>query len=172
MIIKKSSIGLFIILSAISLTIVAANNKTKQPIETFDIAQTIFKVKLAKGVSADDAILSIQSKAAELNLKNVGHQPLSKELNARGIKSTRLEIFQYCNPEDARKIIDFNIIYAAYMPCRIALVEDKSGAIYLMMFNLDFIINHTPLPPDILKIAKNVNSKLLKIIHAGATGDF
>ncbi len=58
------------------------------------------------------------------------------------------------------------------MPCRIALVEDQEGKMWLMMLNLDMLINSTPLPPELKKIAQGVNSKLTAILEAGASGEF
>lgn len=142
------------------------------PAVTFDIEQSVIKQELAEGVTADDAIDAMQSKAAELNMKIVAHQPLSKELQARGIDSGRLEIFQFCNPEDAHEMVKFNPIFAAYMPCRIALVEDTEGKLWVMMLNLDMLINSTPLPAEIHDIAVRVNETLTTIINAAATGEF
>ena len=127
---------------------------------------------IKEGISAEDAIEAMQSKAAELNMKSVGHQAVSKELEARGIESPRLEIFQYCNPEDAVKMVKFNTIFAAYMPCRITLVADQQGKLWLEMLNLDMVINSVALPPELNKIAIETNGKMLDILTAGATGEF
>ena len=162
---------IFSVLLGIS-TGVSAATKAPQPTQAIDINQTVVKVKLADGVSADDAIDALQSRAISLNMKLVAHQPLSKELNARGIKSGRLEIFQFCNPEDAYKMVQFNPIFAAYMPCRIALVEEPDGTTSLMMINLDMLINNTELPPELKKMATKINSNLMEIMQAGASGAF
>lgn len=146
--------------------------KTAPAPMSFAIEQTVVKQQLAEDVSADDAIDALQSKAIELNMKFVAHQPLSKELEARGVESGRLEIFQFCNPMDANKMVEFNPIFAAYMPCRIALVEDQEGKMWLMMLNLDMLINNTPLPDDLKAVANNINSILTQIMEAGATGEF
>jgi uncharacterized protein (DUF302 family) len=138
----------------------------------FDIAQSVIKMALAEGTSADDAVDSMLSTAAELNMKMVGHANVGEELRARGIASPRLEIFQFCNPEDAIKMVQFNTIYAAYMPCSIALVEDNEGKFWLQMLNLDMIINTFPLPPELQAIAITVNGTMLSILTAGATGSF
>jgi len=69
-------------------------------------------------------------------------------------------------------MVKFNTIYAAYMPCRIALVEDSDGRIWLEMLNLDMIINAYQLPPRLQAIAITVNGEMLSIITAGATGEF
>jgi uncharacterized protein (DUF302 family) len=58
------------------------------------------------------------------------------------------------------------------MPCRIALVEDSDGKIWLEMLNLDMIISAYLLPPELQAIAISVNGTMLDIITAGATGEF
>lgn len=140
--------------------------------QRLDISQTVVKQQLAEDVTPDDAIEALQSKAVELNMKFVAHQPLSRELESRGVDTGRLEIFQFCNPMDAHEMVKFNPIFAAYMPCRIALVEDSDGTVWLMMLNLDMLINNTPLPPDLKAIAQRVNDTLTQIMEAGANGDF
>jgi uncharacterized protein (DUF302 family) len=138
----------------------------------YEIGQTVLKMGLAEGVTPDAAIEAMNSKAVELNMKLVGHQNVGAELEARGIESPRLEIFQYCRPEDAVKMVRFNTIYAAYMPCRIALVQDSDGRYWLEMLNLDMIINAYDLPPELQAIAITINGEMLSIITAGATGAF
>ena len=137
-----------------------------------DIKNSVLKMPLDKGVSVIDARQSINSKAAELNMKSVGYLPVSNELKARGLKPRHLEIFQFCNPEDAMKMVEFNTIYAAFMPCRIALVEDTKGNLWLQMINLDMIIDKYPLPEDLRRIAVTINAQMLAIITAGVKGSF
>lgn len=156
----------------IASTAVAAGKKPVPPAMTFDINQSVIKQPLAEGVSADDAIEAMKSKAVALNMKFVAHQPLSQELQARGIKSGRLEIFQFCNPMDAYEMVKFNPVFAAYMPCRIALVEDQNGKLWLMMLNLDMLIDNTPLPPDVKAVAQRVNATLKSILDSAAAGEF
>ncbi|KAA6184930.1 DUF302 domain-containing protein [Thiohalocapsa marina] len=138
----------------------------------YEIGQTVLKMGLAEGVTPDAAIEAMNSKAVELNMKLVGHQNVGAELQARGIDSPRLEIYQFCRPEDAVKMVQFNTIYAAYMPCRIALVEDDEGNYWLEMLNLDMIINAYELPPELQAIAITINGEMLSILTAGATGAF
>ena len=150
----------------------AADKQATPNAQSFDINQTVVKMALADDVSADDAIEALQSKSVELNMKFVAHQPLSKELESRGVETGRLEIFQFCNPMDAHEMVKFNPIFAAYMPCRIALVEDQDGKTWLMMLNLDMLINNSPLTPELREIAERVNNTLTQIMEAGATGEF
>jgi len=161
---------------ALSLGMMATTAQAKQSINFsdhgFTIEQTVYKVPVAKGVTADDVGTAIISKAQELNMKFVGHQPLSKELKARGVPGGQVDIYQFCNPMDAREMIDFNPIFVAYMPCRIALVEDDKGQLWLMMVNLDMLINNTQLPAKIKVMADNISDKLKEIISSAKLGDF
>lgn len=151
---------------------VAQAGEAQPVIKMYEIGQTVLKMSLVEGVTGDQAVQSMLSKAAELNMKIMGHQNVGQELQARGIDSPRLEILQFCNPEDAVKMVKHNPIYAAYMPCRIAMVEDDDGQLWLEMLNLDMIINAYPLRPELQAIAIGVNGTMLSIIAAGATGEF
>lgn len=166
--------AILLCLSPLSLSIaLAAEDPTNAPeVNMVEIGQTVLKLGLAEGVTPDDAIDAMNSKAVELNMKLVGHQNVGGELEARGLDSPRLEIFQFCRPEDAVKMVRFNTIYAAYMPCSIALVEDNDGRHWLEMLNLDMIINAYELPPELQAIAITINGEMLSIISAGATGSF
>jgi uncharacterized protein (DUF302 family) len=157
---------------AITLSWLPGANAGDPEVQMFDINQSVIKMALADGVSAKEAADAMLSKAAELNMKLVGHQNVALELRNRGVDSPDLEIFQFCNPEDAVKMVKFNTIYAAYMPCRIALVQDGEGKHWLEMLNLDMIINAFPLPPELQAIAITVNGTMLSILTAGATGAF
>jgi uncharacterized protein (DUF302 family) len=157
---------------ALTLSWLPSVNAGDPEVLMFDINQSVIKMSLADGVGAKEAADAMLSKAAELNMKLVGHQNVALELRNRGVDSPDLEIFQFCNPEDAVKMVKFNTIYAAYMPCRIALVQDGEGKHWLEMLNLDMIINAFPLPPELQAIAITVNGTMLSILTAGATGAF
>jgi len=159
--------------SAPSVEAADANKAAPAPeIQMFDIAHSVLKMELVEGVTPDAAAEAMLSKAAEINMKLVGQLNVSQEVRNRGIDAPRLQIFQFCNPEDAIRMVEFNTIYAAYMPCRIALVEDNQGKVWLEMLNLDMIIQAYPLPPELQALALNVNGQMLDIITAGATGEF
>ena len=70
------------------------------------------------------------------------------------------------------KMIRHNPLYASYMPCRIAVVEDQQGTYWIMMLNLDMLIESKLIPPEVSEIAMRINHALLKIMVAGASGNF
>lgn len=152
-------------------TATTAEEKLKFEDFGFNISQTVYKVPVDEGVDAEDVHDSIMSKGAELNMKFVGHQPLSKELAARGVDGGQVDIYQFCNPMDARKMIDYNPIFVAYMPCRVAMVEDAKGKLWLMMVNLDMLINNTKLTPELKLMANDISDKLKLLIENAQKGE-
>jgi uncharacterized protein (DUF302 family) len=163
---------LVVALTLMTLTPLMAADDAAPEIRISDVEHSVLKVGLAPGVTADAAGEAMLSKAAELNMRLVAQLNVGQEVGSRGIESMRLEIFQFCNPEDAVKMARFNTIFAAYMPCSIALVEDSDGRMWLQMLNLDMLISAYDLPPELQALALTVNGQMLDIITAGATGDF
>lgn len=136
-----------------------------------NIADTVIKKQIADNVSMDDAVESMKLRANALNLKLVAHQPMYKELEALGIPSKRVEIYQFCDAGIGWEMIQYQMDFAAYMPCRISLVEDANGKGWLIMVNMDFFIGAANLPPDLKKKAEKVRDDLNSVIQAGAAGD-
>ena len=61
--------------------------------------------------------------------------------------------------------------FAAYLPCRISVVEDKKGKGWLLMMNMEMLLNNPKLNKDLKKEAERVWKNLLGIMKAGASGD-
>jgi uncharacterized protein (DUF302 family) len=61
--------------------------------------------------------------------------------------------------------------FAAYLPCRIALVEDAKGQGWLVMMDLNLLINAAHLQPALKARAIEVRNSLENIMKAGANGD-
>ena len=135
---------------------------------------TVWKKPLAEGVTAEDAAEAMSSVATELNIKAVGVLPLSKEVEAKTGQSQRLlTIYQYCNPLTAMKMVDYSDAFSAYLPCRIAMIEDKKGKVWLYALDMDMMIfGGKTLPEDLYKEATTVKDVIIKIMNAGASGDF
>ncbi len=164
-----------LLLSALLLCAVPAGAKEAaktKPAPMLDIAQTVVKMPLAKGVSLDDAVQAMKSRANTLNIKLVAEMPLSKQLEAMGEKSRRMDIYQFCDPLTAKKMVEYDINFSAYLPCRIALVEDAKGQGWLLMMNLDMFIQGAKLSPTLKADAVKVRDTLTEIMQAGAAGEF
>ncbi len=157
---------------SVVLLIIGAVAGVAGAMSQFAIEDTVVSMPVAEGLTAQDVGDSFLSKAAELNMKYVGHQPLSEELRARGLDSGDLHIYQFCNPEDARKMVDRDMSFAAYMPCRIVIVEDPEGKLHVQMLDLDLMMQFAELDGQALSTATRVRDTLAEIMRAGAAGDF
>ena len=138
---------------------------------SLNIADTVIEIPLAEDVSMDDAVESMKLRANVLNFKLVAHQPLYKELQAMGLDSKRIEIFQFCDARIAKSMIDYDKDFAAYLPCRITLLEDEEGKAWLITMNLDMLIQSAKLPPELMKSALRVKNSIQEIMEAGAAGE-
>jgi uncharacterized protein (DUF302 family) len=135
---------------------------------------TVWKFPVAEDLSTDDVEEIMKFVANEHNIKNVGELPLSKEVAAMTGKDQRFwKIYMFCNPLTAAKMIDYSDAFSAYLPCRIALVEDKEGKLWLYTLNMDMMIHGgSELPDDIYEEANSVKETMLDIMKRGAAGEF
>lgn len=144
-------------------------------IETGNAAEaTVWSVKVAPGLSFDEVDQSIRAIAVDRNIKDVGMLPLGDQVAAmQGKPWRKLNIYLYCNPLTAAKMVEYSIAYAAYLPCRVALVEDGKGDLWITTLNMDMMIHGgKPLPPDLMKEAIEVRATMLEILNRAAEGDF
>ncbi len=135
---------------------------------------TIWKVAVEEGVSAEDVSEAMKSVANELNFSNVGYLPLSKDISSKkGIDYRNIELFLFCDSLIAAQMLEFSDSFSAYLPCRVALVEDNKGKLWLYTINMDMMIyGGRPLPKELKDQAMLVKKNILEIMHRGAEGDF
>lgn len=131
----------------------------------------VIRLPLAKGLSASDCVQSMQLRANLLNMKQVGDLPLSEQVHAMTGKPQRLiRVFLFCDPLTAVQMVDGSIDFAAYLPCRITLVEDEAGKLWLVMMNLQPLIDSVPPGSPLRRKAEKVGKTLSSIMRAGALG--
>ncbi len=135
---------------------------------------TTWKVAVSEDVSIEDVEESLKAIAAELNIKDVGQLPLGDQVAAMtGKKWRTLKIYQYCQPLVAKSMIDYSESFSAFLPCRISLVSDKKGKLWLYSANMDMMIHGgNTLPPALLKEANGVKKIMLALMNRAAKGDF
>ncbi len=121
-----------------------------------DIAvATTWERKVAKGVTPNDIEQILKQVATERNMKDVGTLPLSKELEARtGQKQKLLTVYSFCTPTTARRMVDFSPHMAAYLPCRVTVVEKEDG-LWLYTLNMDMMVKMGRKLPSPLKEGAN-----------------
>lgn len=134
----------------------------------------VVKMAVNSGVSLDDASESMRLRANTLNMKLVAELPLSQQVEAiTGKTQRRVTIFQFCDALTAKDLIDLNVDFAIYMPCRIALVEDAKGQAWLIMMDIDVdaVAREKRIPPALKKRIQEVRATLINIMQAGAKGE-
>ncbi len=144
-------------------------------LETGNAAEaTVWKVPVEDGLTVEDVEVALRAVANELNIKNVGELPLSAQVEAMsGKKSRFFKIYMFCNALTAAQMLEYSDAYAAYLPCRVSLVEDKQGKLWLYSLNMDAMIyGGKPLPPALKEEAMGVKKIILEIMNRGAEGDF
>jgi uncharacterized protein (DUF302 family) len=147
----------------------------KKLIETGNAAEaTVWKVPVKEGLSWEDVEQTMRFVANEHNIKNVGELPLSEQVAAMTGKPQRfLKIYMFCNPLTAAHMFDYSVAFSAYLPCRISLIEDPQGKLWLYTLNMDMMINGGKVLPKALKEeASAVKDTILDIMNRGATGEF
>lgn len=144
-------------------------------LETGNAAEaTVWKVQVEDGLSVDDVEVALRAVANELNIKNVGELPLSEQVTSMSGKESRFfKIYMFCNALTAAQMLEYSDAYSAYLPCRVSLVEDKQGKLWLYSLNMDAMIyGGTPLPPALKEEAMGVKKIIQEIMSRGAEGDF
>jgi len=142
--------------------------------ETGAAATGVYKLAISRSVSLTDAADSMRLRANALNLKLVAELPLSKQVESMtGIAQRTITIFQFCDALTARDLIQLNLDFSVYMPCRIALIEDEKGQGWLVMMdvNVEALAKEKRLPAPLKARVEEIRKSLLSIMQAGAQGE-
>ena len=122
----------------------------------------------------DDAVESMKLRANALNIKLVAELPLSKQVEAMvGKPQRRMSIYQFCDAMTAKDLVDMNVDFAIFLPCRIALIEDKTGQAWLVMMDMNVkeLAKTSKMTPELEKKITTIRNGLIEIVNAGANGD-
>ena len=139
-----------------------------------DIAvATTWERKVKPGVTARDVEEILKLVAVERNMRDVGVLPLSKELEARsGQKEKLLTVYSYCSPGTARRMVDFSPHMAAYLPCRISVVEKDDG-LWLYTLNMDMMVKMgRKLPSPLKEEAMAVRNTIFEMMERASKGEY
>jgi uncharacterized protein (DUF302 family) len=138
-----------------------------------DIAEAaMWEKKVAPGVKLEDVKDAINGVATNRNIKNVGELPLSEELKARGITGGTIHVMSFCNPETARKMIDFSPAMGGFLPCRVNIIE-KADGLYIYTMNMDMAIKMgRKMPPELKEATMQVRDTMWEMLEKGSKGEF
>jgi uncharacterized protein (DUF302 family) len=140
------------------------------------IAYTNVKLQIARiqvqdSISFDDAVESLKLRANQHNLKFVGGNPIYKEIEAlTGKPAKRMEIFNFCDGLTANKMLTADPMMIAFMPCRIAILEDAQGKRWVISMMMDLKLIKA-LPADTRQSAERVMAAMKDMMVAASKGD-
>ena len=142
------------------------------------IAMMAVKYPAKEGLSFDDVIESMKTKANELNFKYVGVNPLWKDVIAISGKTDtpRVEFYSFCDAMIARELLDLSLEFAIFLPCRIAIMEDAQKNIWILTLDwdstwLDHAGKSMGITPELRAAAIDIRGKLDEMMRAAANGD-
>lgn len=128
-------------------------------------------IQVADSVSFNDAVESLKLRANQHNLKFVGVNQLYKEIESlTGKPAKRMEIFNFCDGLTAQQMLAADLNTIAFMPCRIAIVEDEAGKRWVIALMMDDTTIHG-LKGDTRKNAERVMAALKDMMLAASSGD-
>ena len=135
---------------------------------------TVWKIPVEDGLTPQDVEETMRFVANEHNIKNVGELPLYREVEAMSGEAFRfVTVYMFCNAMTAARMLDYSDAFSAYLPCRITMVEDKTGKLWLYTLNMDLMIHGgKTLPPEMKEEATKVKEIILDIMNRGASGEF
>ena len=155
-----------------------AGSKTEIETPAFDralaqqmIGNSIQRFALAEDVGVEDAIASMQLRANMLNFKLVADLPLSEQVQSMGQDANYMRILAFCDALIAKKMVEYDIIFAGFLPCRIAVLEDSNGKGWIVTMNMDMMLHAVDLPEDLQPLAQKVRDTIYSIVDAGVNGD-
>ncbi len=135
------------------------------------VRSSIQKFKINDDVSIEDAIDSMMLRANNLNFKLVADLPLSEQVKAMGEKANYMRILAFCDALIAKRMVEHDIIFAGFLPCRIAVLKDAKGQGWIVTMNMDMMVQGVSLPEDLQVLAEKVRDTIYSIVDAGVTGD-
>ncbi len=150
---------------------VAEETKMDKAMAQKMVAASIQKFKIADDVTVEDAIDSMKLRANTLNFKLVADLPLSEQVKAMGEEANYMRILAFCDALIAKRMVEYDITFAGFLPCRIAVVKDSKGQGWIVTMNMDMMVEGVDLPPDLQPLAKKVRDTIYSIVDAGVNGD-
>ena len=127
----------------------------------------LFQLTTSKTVSEAATALQAAVQANHFGVMQVHN--LTETMAKKGVEFTsECLIFEVCQPQQAKKVLDQNMSVSTALPCRISIYEEGGKTILatlkpsvlLAMFNV----------PELEQVAQEVEATIIKIMNEAVTG--
>jgi uncharacterized protein (DUF302 family) len=89
---------------------------------------------------------------------------LRQKLNEKGVPFEReCVVFEVCNPQQAKKVLEDNIAIATALPCRIAVYQ-ANGVTQIATIRPTALLGLFP-NPELAPVAQEVEEAMIRIMH-------
>lgn len=134
----------------------------------------MWAVEVDEGLTPEEVIESLKSLATSRNFLFVGESPFYKQIKAiTGEDFRYVNFLSFCDAQVGQIMLEYRDQYSGFMPCRIALVENKEGRLWLYSLNLELMTHGgKALPPDLKESAQRVSKTIQEIMQGAAKGEF
>ncbi len=127
----------------------------------------LMKLSTEKTVSETAVALEVAVQANHFGVMQVHH--LKETIAKKGVEFAReCLVFEVCQPQQTKKVLDQNLNFSTAPPCRISIYEERGKTILaalkpttlLRMFNV----------PNLEDVAQEAEDTIVKIIKEAASG--
>jgi hypothetical protein len=145
-----------------------------------ELIQPIVLSRDAKqGLAFDEVVDSVKLRANKLNLTSAGasHLPRPVQGDAKVAPGGfRAVILGFCDPELAIEMLALVPEFAVFLPCRVAVVQDRSGKIRVMTIDWRTEWFAAPkaqprIPSELLTRLRSLLANISDVVESGARGD-
>jgi uncharacterized protein (DUF302 family) len=136
-------------------------------------AKLIIPEGMTKMEAIENAIEIMDSVGEEHGLAMVDTKLMSNgKKDAKGVYHPYVRIRSYCSPTIAKVFLSHSDEFIGFMPCRLGIVENSKGEIYIYTMSLELMINGGyTLPKKLLTLANEVRSGMYEMMYKSAKGD-
>ena len=126
-----------------------------------------------ESLTPEDIKDSLKSLASARDFLFVGDAPFYKQVKAvTGEDYRHVSFMSFCDVRVGKMMADYRDAYTGFMPCRISIVEDKSGKLWLYSMNLDMMIyGGRRLPDELHTKALRVRNVIWDMMQGAANGE-
>lgn len=138
----------------------------------------VVKYRAKPDLTFDEVVESMKLRANQVNLKLVGSNLMWKDFKAalNDDSGPRIEIFSFCDIAVGRDLLRIIPEMAAFLPCRITVMEDADKNIWVMTQDwdvtwLDMAGPHKNIPPELRNGVIAVREKMENVMRAAVNGE-
>jgi uncharacterized protein (DUF302 family) len=126
-------------------------------------------IKLTSGKPMSELAAALQTAVTAHHFGVMQVHNLKETMNRKGVDFTReCLVFEVCQPQQARKVLEANMSISSALPCRISIYEEDGKSMLATLKPTTLLaMFHAPQLED---VAQEVEDTIIKIMREAAAG--